>query len=242
MTSGDSPRLGAVPGRLRGFRLFGASAEEPRSRHAGDVAVLASSIIGLLFVSVIAVPPTGIERALVTFVQNIPHGLAGLWRLFVALLAIAAIAVVVAAAGATPDCARPRLRPRRRDRDSLALVIARLAQGAWPPVWDQLRTEHSTQPWTLFPTLRLALTTTVVLTATPHLSRLARRIGRRLIFLAAVGVVLLGTATPSGAAAGLLDRNRLAPQRCISRSARPRPPDAGRRLRLRSNASASACS
>ena len=141
----------------------------------GDVAVLASSVIGLLFVSVIAVPPTAIERALVTFVQNIPHGLAGLWRLFVALLAIAAIAVVVAAAAQrrialVRDCvlavaiAIP-----------LALVIARLAQGAWPPVWDQLRTEHSTQPWTLFPTLRLALTTTVVLTATPHLSRLARR-------------------------------------------------------------------
>jgi uncharacterized membrane protein YbhN (UPF0104 family)/tRNA A-37 threonylcarbamoyl transferase component Bud32 len=187
--------------RVRGIRIFASPVDEPRARRATDVVLGVGALVGLLLLCWVAEPPASFEQALVDLVDAVPTFLRGVWQLLFDLLAVWAIVLVVTAA------------VRRRGslvRDQLlaaavALVVAavagRLVEGAWPHIWSALR---DVQAPPAFPSLRVAIAAATIITASPHLSRPTRRIGRWMVTLGTASAVLLGAATPTGALSALL--------------------------------------
>jgi hypothetical protein len=190
-----------APSRRVGPRLFATTAEVPRARRARDLIALVAAGIGLALTGLADEPPSGFARSLSSFVAALPHALDGLWQALADALVLLAVVLLVAAV------------VRRRyaiARDvviavvvaaALSLVAGRLVEGSWPALWDALRSAEA-PPW--FPSSRLALPTAAVITASPHVSRPVRRLGRRLVVLAAFGVMVLGAATPLGAIGAVL--------------------------------------
>jgi uncharacterized membrane protein YbhN (UPF0104 family) len=182
-------------------RLFATSGGEPRARRATDAVLLVVALIGLGLASAAESPLPGFARAVASFAAAVPNFLDALWQLSLDLLAVLAVGLIVAA-----------LVRRRRSvaRDMgvavllagcVWLVASRAVAGSWPDVWDALRAAEP-PPW--YPSARLAIPAAAVITASPHITRPWRRLGRWLMVLAAVGAVVLGTTSPVGAAAGML--------------------------------------
>jgi glycosyltransferase 2 family protein len=190
-----------LPGRRQGPRLFATPADEPRARRAGDIIVLVTSGVLLAAVSVTAVPPPGFGQALEDYLASFPDTLDGLWAALADGLMLLALLFLVGAA----------LRRRMSIvRDQLVailvalrvgLTLGRVVVGSWPDVWESL---WAAEPPAWYPSPRIAVPGAVILTAAPHLALPARRLGRRMVFLAMVAVAMLGATTPLGAVAGFL--------------------------------------
>jgi uncharacterized membrane protein YbhN (UPF0104 family)/tRNA A-37 threonylcarbamoyl transferase component Bud32 len=148
----------------------------------------------------IAIPPAAVEQALIDLIDVLPSFLDAAWQLLYDAFALWAFTLLVAAV------------LRRRTviaRDMilasglalvLSLVLARLVDGAWPELWRSLDADAPPQ----FPSLRVAIASAAIFTASPHLSRPTRRLGRYLAVLGGMSVALLGAATPTGALVGML--------------------------------------
>ena len=182
-------------------RLFATAKDEPRSRRAGDAITLVAATIALLAISPAARPQPGFGRALERFIRSLPTFLLGGWQMLVDSLVLLAVVIVVAAA----------IRRRWsvvRDLVLAAIVaavvsvgIVRSVHGQWPSFEHGWR---SVQPPAWYPSIRLAMTAAVVMTASPHLALPVRRLGRWLIGFSAIAVAALGATSPLGAVAALL--------------------------------------
>ncbi len=194
-------RLGAGTVTLNGIRLFAGPVDEPRARRASDVIQLVLSSSFLAILAIISIPPTTIERALITFLASFPELLDGFWQFFCDLLLVAAVAVLIASAVRRRGALVRDLVLAVVIAGVVALVVGRLVEGEWLPAWKTLR-EVEPPPWV--PALRVAVLSAVLLTARPHLSRPARRLSVWLVGLAAISAVMLEATTPTGAIAGVL--------------------------------------
>ncbi len=194
-------RLGASAVTLNGIRLFAGTVDDPRARRASDVIQLVVSAFFLAILAVIAIPPTTIERALITFVASFPDFLDGLWQVLSDLFFVAAVFVLVASAVRRRWALVRDLVLAVVVAGATALVIGRLLEGEWLPAWKTLR-EVGPPPWV--PALRIAVLGAVLLTARPHLSRPARRLSVWIVGLASISAVLLEATTPSGTLAAVL--------------------------------------
>ena len=201
-TSPDAPAREPIGERWRrGVRLFATAGNEPRARRATDAVLLGVAVVGLLLASAAESPLPGFARAIASLAAAVPGFLDAVWQLALDLLMLLALGLIVAAV----------VRRRRSvARDMVVavllagiiwLVVGRMVGGSWPGVWDAL-TSAEPPPW--YPSPRLATPAAAVITASPHITRPWRRLGRWLLALSAVGVVVLGAASPVGAAAGLL--------------------------------------
>jgi len=186
---------------LNGIRLFAGPVDDPRARRASDVIQLVLSAFFLAILAVISIPPTTIERALITFLASFPDFLDGLWQTLSDLMIVAAIFVLVASAVRRRGALVRDLLLAAVVAGIVAIVVGRLIEGDWLPTWSTLR-KVEPPPWV--PALRIAVLGAVLLAARPHLSRPARRLTVWLVALAAVSVVILEATTPSGAIAGVL--------------------------------------
>ena len=83
----------------------------------------------------------------------------------------------------------------------VALVVSRLALGAWPSIGTAIEGASDSPP---FPAFRVAETSAVILVAAPHLIRPFRTAGHWILFLGVVGGMLIAGATPGGTIAGFL--------------------------------------
>jgi len=193
--------LGASTVALNGIRLFAGPVDDPRARRASDVIELVVSAFFLAILAVISIPPTTIERALITFLASFPEFLDGLWQILSDLMLVAAIFVLVASAVRRRGALVRDLLLAAIVAGVVALVVGRLIEGDWLPTWSTLR-QVGPPPWV--PALRIALLGAVLLAARPHLSRPARRLTVWLVALAAVSCVILEATTPTGAVAGVL--------------------------------------
>jgi uncharacterized membrane protein YbhN (UPF0104 family) len=182
-------------------RLFAGPADEPRSRRASDVILLLGSMAGLAVLGVVAAPPAGIVRAFMAFVARIPGSFDALWRLQIQLPAVYAVLVLVGTVLRRRWAVLRDLVLAVAVAVGVALTIGRGSTGSWPAVWDSLR---SLGPSVYFPPIGLAVSTAILVTASPHLTKPARRIGRWTVLLGLIGVVLHQVATPGGAVAAVL--------------------------------------
>ena len=192
----------AMTGGMRpGARLFITVGDQPRARRATDVLLLTTSLTGILMIGLIAVPEPGFSRAITRFMVGLPDALVGMWQLFADLPIMWGLIVLGAA------FVRGRGKIARDMLFALAvgammwLVISRIVNGSWPElavIWSDAA------PPPVFPSARLGIPTALLVTASPHLVRPARRFGYVVISLGAIAAVALDASTTLGVAAALL--------------------------------------
>lgn len=185
----------------RGFQLFAHVGDQPRARRATDVMLLVVSMVGVVLVGMIAVPEPGFSRAVTDFLRALPDALVGIWQVVVDLPVIWALIVL----GATFVRGRKKI-----GRDMMLaivvgiaawLLLARIVNGSWPVI---SRVFDDARPPAVFPSARLAIASALIITASPHLVRPARRIGSALIAIGAVAAVALESASVTGVVAAVL--------------------------------------
>src|SRR6476620_4071114 len=120
------------PRDLRLPRLFAGSADEPRSRRATDVIWIVASALALGFIGAIAAPPAGIERRFMRFLIAVPSSFHALWHVFSGALSLAVVLLVVAIVFARRWAVLRDVAIAGALAVAIALVLARLAIGAWP--------------------------------------------------------------------------------------------------------------
>ena len=59
---------------------FAAPVDEPRAGRASDVIRLIVSVLFLAILAILSIPPTTIERALITFIGSFPDFLDAIWQ------------------------------------------------------------------------------------------------------------------------------------------------------------------
>ena len=185
----------------RGPRVFATPKGVPRARRSTDAILLVSAIAGLAALSLAEAPPSGFGQSVTTFLTSFPDLLDTFWQASVDLLSLLAL-VLLAASIVT------RRGGLARDLVLAAVVaigvfaiVARWTSGSWPDLWAAF--DHI-EPPPLFPSMHLAVPAAAVITASPHLARPFRRVGRWSIAVAMFAVAALGATSPVGALAALL--------------------------------------
>ena len=200
--SGGTDVVSAMAGRIkRGLRLFSSVVDQPRARRATDVVLLAISFVGIVLVGLVAIPEPGFSRAIATFFRSLPDALTGTWQILADLPAIWALAILVAAFAS----GRARI-----GRDMILaivvgvvmwLLLGRVVAGEWPDLSLLL---DDIAPPPVFPPARLGVPAALLMTASPHLVRPARRLGYVVLSVGSIAVVALGASSSLGVAAALL--------------------------------------
>jgi uncharacterized protein (TIRG00374 family) len=188
-------------GVRRRARLFIDGEEQPRARRATDVLLVVSSLVGLVFVGVLASPEPGFARAVADLLRAFPNAFDGVWQIFADLPFLLGGLLLVA------TIVRRRF-PIARDvilaliiSATLWMLLGRIVVGNWPSASELLSIAG---PPAVFPAARLSIPGAIIMTASPHLVRPARRAGRWVLVLGALGTVALGSSDVLGVVAALL--------------------------------------
>jgi glycosyltransferase 2 family protein len=184
----------------RRAHVYSSPPGQPRSRHASDVVLLVSALVGLVLL-IVAYPPSNFEQSLVDFLASVPGWLDPVWGFLYDLLWLWAIVLVVLAV----IFWRPVVALQGLGSVVLAVLVAvlaaRIAVGSWPDVGDLIRGGSGAPP---FPSARIAEAGAVIVTVAPHLVAPLRSAGRWILLLGTVGALLASGTTPGGIIAGLL--------------------------------------
>lgn len=185
---------------VAGLQLFASAADEPRARRPTDVAQVTVSSLVLLLTGVAFSIRGRTESALSQLVSSLPAGIDSLWRtLFVSAglwaAALAPIALVRGRIALARDlvlaaCAAVLL------TGGLAMVVMSDGRSL-----ASLLVDPNGPP--VYPPAALAVVTALLSTASPHVTRPARHLGRWASGLGALALVGLGTTTTSGAIGGV---------------------------------------
>lgn len=209
MSTTAEPTPPAAPGDVartiagemrRGVRLFAVIGDQPRARRATDVLLLATSMIGILLIGLIAVPEPGFSRAVTEFMGALPDALTGAWQLLADLPILWGLIVLVAAFALGHSTIGRDMLLALVVGAAMWLVISRVVNGSWPDL-SVLWSDAAPPP--AFPAGRLALPTALIITASPHLVRPARRLGYLVIGVGSASAVALQASTTLGVVAAL---------------------------------------
>lgn len=147
----------------------------------------------------IAPGPTRLDRALKGAVDALPGLLGWFWEISYDMLALWALFLLGAAV-----VSRRRKRLLRDEvlagliAFAIAAFVGRASGSTWASSLSSLSTAH---PPAIYPAVRLAITAAVIVTASPHLGRPLRYLGRWILALGAVAAVAVGVALPIGVVA-----------------------------------------
>ncbi len=155
----------------------------------------------LVAISPAAVPPPAFVRAFGRFLTSFPPFLDGVWQVAADLLLILAGFLVVSAIARRRFAVARDMLLAAVVAAVVGIVVGRLVHGSWPDVWQTLRTAA---PPAWYPSSRIAIAGAIVMTASPHVTTPARRVGRWALAIGAFAVTVLGAASPLGTVAGLL--------------------------------------
>jgi uncharacterized membrane protein YbhN (UPF0104 family) len=182
-------------------RIFSSASDAPRARRPTDVVLLIVAIVVIGVLSLPAPGPTAIDSAAADLLGAIPGLLGWFWEISYDLLFVWTVLIL----GATL-VAHGRM--RMFSGELLAgLLGAGFAVGAGTvsgtAVADGVHSFASSDPPAVYPAVRLAVAAAVIVTASPHLSRPLRYLGRWILTLGAIATIALGVALPIGVVAGL---------------------------------------
>jgi len=185
---------------MPGVRVFSSASDAPRVRRPTDLVLLAVSVLGIVAFSLAAPGPTAIDQAVSHLVSLVP-GLAGwFWEVSYDLLIGWALLLTV-----RPLVARSRRRLLLNEllaaliSFGFAALAGRIGGTPWSAILDGLFDAH---PPAVYPAIRLAVATAIVATASPHIARPLRHIGRWVIAVGALAAIALGIALPLGILTG----------------------------------------
>jgi glycosyltransferase 2 family protein len=186
--------------RALGLQLFASVQDEPRSRRPTDIVLAIVSALVVLLAATAAEVLRALDESFSDVVAEIPEFFEPIWKFaFWAPVAWSVVLIVAALV-------------RRRwalGRDLLAAPVVAIVLAAVVAaiVMDdgrgvaELLVDTNGPP--VFPPGALVVATAVMSTASPHVSRPFRHLGRWLIALQFLGAVLLGAALPLGAAGAI---------------------------------------
>ncbi len=197
---GHAPRRRQVRSAPHGAPFFSSGRGTPRERSATDVVTLGAASVLLIALSLVAVPPSGFEQAVIGVIDAVPSWADIVWRLgAVSLLLWVVVVVFVAIVRRRADVVADVGLGAVTALGTAALVSHRL-NGSWPSPSEIL----TGGPTGSIPLAMLAAGAAAGFAAAPHLARPFRRFDRVTV-LAAVGcAVLLGATTPVGGLLSLL--------------------------------------
>ena len=159
--------------------------------------LLIISVVGIAIALVLAPDPGTSGSATSTFLRSLPGLLGWFWEIAYVLVFVWA-AILLGA----PLVSRGRLRLARDQW--FALVVASVGglvlAGDWSTSLDGLT---SSEPPPVFPAVRIALVTAILVTTSPHLGTPSRRAGRLFLALGTLASIALGVVLPVGAIAAI---------------------------------------
>lgn len=186
--------------RAADIRVFGSEASAPRARRPTDVVLFAGTFLTIVVLTlVVSGGTTPINDAVAGFIAAIPVNLDWFWAVTVDFLLVWTVVFLVIAV-----VARRRLALQQVVAGTLALGAALLAGSAAGATWTAMvGSVLATAPPAVYPGMRLALASALIVTTSPHLSRPLRHTGRAVLAVGAIGAIALGVTSPLGAIAGL---------------------------------------
>jgi uncharacterized membrane protein YbhN (UPF0104 family) len=180
-----------------GIRFYSSSTDAVRARRPTDLVLflLAGSTLGL--VSLFAPEPTTVDQELTRLIGDLPGLLGWFWEICYDLLIGWPLVLLIASL-----VARHRLFLLRDQLVALVLALgfSTLVAGGWSEMIDGLT---GSDPPAVYPGVRIALATALIVTTGPHLGRPLRRLGRWVVWFGAIGGIALGVALPLGVVGGL---------------------------------------
>ena len=178
------------------IRFFSSSTDAARARRPTDVILFVLAAVGLGLVSLFAPDRTAVDAATSRLVKDLPGLLGWFWEIAHDLLLLWPLVLLIASV-----VARHRLFLLRDQvlGGAFALGVVTLIAGGWSAVVDGLT---GSDPPPVYPAVRVAIASALIVTTSPHLSRPVRRVGRWVIGLGAFAAIALGLALPLGAVAG----------------------------------------
>jgi uncharacterized protein (TIRG00374 family) len=183
-----------------GVQLFASAQDEQRARRPTDVVLAVASALFVVLCGGMAELLGGLERSFAELVVALPGFFDVFWRLLMWSGVLWSATLIIAAAVR-------RRTALARDLGAAALGAIVIAIPAAAIVFDDERSIFASlfdvDGPPSFPPGLLAVSTAVIATASPHLSRPFRHLGRWLIASQLVATVLLLVALPTGAAAAI---------------------------------------
>ena len=186
----------------RTIRIFSSASDAPNARRPTDILLLMLCVLGVVVLSFPAPGPTAIDGSLAAFIKELPGLFGWFWELSYDLLIGWAVLLLLLALFAHE---RKRLFLQELFAASIAFGLALLAGRATGTAWStSLRAVSTSSPPPIYLAMRLALATSVVVMASPHMSRPLRFIGRWVVVSGAIAGIALGVTLPIGMAAGFV--------------------------------------
>jgi uncharacterized protein (TIRG00374 family) len=178
------------PSGLR-IRFYSSAPDAARARRPTDALLLLASVASLAVAALADRGPDAIGDALSRFVAAIPGLFDWFWEISYDLLLGWALVVIAASL-----IGRGRLSLLRDQLVAAGLILGSLlVVSDWPTVLDGL---GEAAPPPIYPSARVAIATAVIVTASPHLGRPVRRLGRWIMTLGALATIALGGALATG--------------------------------------------
>jgi uncharacterized protein (TIRG00374 family) len=185
---------------LQGVQLFASAQDEPRARRPTDIVLAITSALMLVVAAALSELVSGTEAAFSNVVDEISGLFSPLWKLCYWAPFVWSIVLLLA------SLARRRL-ILARDLIAAAILGVTLAVVAAALTKDDARSIADllldTDGPPAFPPAALVVATAVMSTASPHLSRPFRHLGRWLVVAQFIGAVFVAAALPSGATAAI---------------------------------------
>jgi uncharacterized membrane protein YbhN (UPF0104 family) len=179
------------------IRFFSSATDADRARRPTDVILFALSAITLGLVSLFAPDPTATDGVVSRIVKDVPGLLGWFWEIAHDLLIAWPLVLLISSVVATR---RLFLLRDQALGGAIALGVTTLIAGGWSAMVDGLTRSG---PPVVYPAVRVALATALIVTTAPHLGRPIRRFGRWVIVLGSIGGIALGIALPLGVIGGL---------------------------------------
>jgi uncharacterized membrane protein YbhN (UPF0104 family) len=198
----DTGRVRLGTKRWASFRLFSSASDAPRARRPTDAVLLVLASLGVIAVSFPAPGPTAIDTATANLIAALPGLFGWFWEISYDLLIIWSLALLAVALFAK---GRKRLFLDELLAMAVALVFAIVAGevGGTDLAGSLHGFLRSSSP-PVYVAIRIAMATAMVVTASPHMSRPVRYVGRWLLTIGALAGIALGATLPIGVVGGFL--------------------------------------
>ena len=179
------------------IRFFSSATDAARARRPTDVVLFVGSVLAIGLAALFAPERTAADATVSKLVKDLPGLFGWFWEIAHDLLLLWPLALLVASV-----VARHRLFLLRDQvlGGLVAFGVTTLIAGGWSSMVDGLT---RTQPPVVYPAVRLAIATALIVTTSPHLGRPIRRFGRWVIALGGFAGIALGITLPLGVVTGL---------------------------------------